>query len=71
MSAQDRLQRLVSNHVIKSPLSVEVISDIHATITGRIVIGRVVSPHKDREDMPITKQNMIAYNQAIISHRDT
>ena len=61
MSAQDRLQRVVSNDVTKSRVSIEIINDVYATITGRIVIGRVVWPQKKREGMSITKHTVIAY----------
>ena len=61
MSAQDRLQRVVSNDVTKSRVSIEIINDVYATITGRIVIGRVVWPQKKREGMSITKHIVVAY----------
>jgi len=55
MPAQNRLQRVVSTNATMSRFSIEVINDLHATTTDRIVIGRGVWPHKDREDMPIHK----------------
>lgn len=62
MPAQNRLQRDFSNGVTKSRVSIEVSNNLHATIGGRIALGRVAWPHNGCERVSITKHIVVAYN---------